>query len=136
MSQRTQTTESDSDLAPLVAHFYEEAPVAVRRRLLKAMLVIALFSVRSEEQFCEQLRYNMLFRWFLDMDINEEPFVPTTFTHNRQRLLEHRRQGRPAQLGRHRARRIPGRAARLPGRRQRGERRDRDAGRFRGRSTT
>lgn len=38
MSQRTHTTESDSDLAPLVAHFYEEAPVAVRRRLLKAML--------------------------------------------------------------------------------------------------
>lgn len=59
-------------------------------RLLKAMVAICLFSVRSERQFCEQLGYNMLFRWFLDMeDMGEAPFDPTSFTHNRDRLLTH-----------------------------------------------
>ena len=38
-------------------------------RLLKSMLLMALYSVRSERQFCEQLDYNLLFRWFLDMDV-------------------------------------------------------------------
>jgi transposase len=58
-------------------------------RLLKAMLLMALYSVRSERMFCEQLNYNLLFRWFLDMDMVEESFDPTTFSHNRSRLLEH-----------------------------------------------
>jgi len=57
--------------------------------LLKAQLLIALFSVRSERQFCEQLSYNLLFRWFLDMDMVSPPFDATTFTKNRDRLLEH-----------------------------------------------
>jgi transposase len=56
-------------------------------RLLKAMLLMALYSVRSERMFCEQLNYNLLFRWFLDMDMVEEAFDPTTFSHNRSRLL-------------------------------------------------
>ena len=46
-------------------------------RLLKASLLIALYSVRGERQFCEQLRYNFLFRWFLDMNTIEENFDPT-----------------------------------------------------------
>lgn len=58
-------------------------------RLLKALLLQALFSIRSERQLCEQLRYNMLFRWFLDMDMVEKPFDPTVFTKNRDRLLDH-----------------------------------------------
>jgi IS5 family transposase len=45
--------------------------------------------VRSERQFCEQLDYNLLFRWFLDMDMVEDSFVPTVFTHNRDRLIIH-----------------------------------------------
>lgn len=83
--------EALRELSPQFDGMYAKCgrPSIPPERLLKAMLVIALFSVRSEEQFCEQLRYNMLFRWFLDMDINEEPFVPTTFTHNRERLIEH-----------------------------------------------
>src|SRR5215467_3985656 len=40
-------------------------------RLLKAQLLIALFSVRSDRLFCEQLDYNILFRWFLDMSLQE-----------------------------------------------------------------
>jgi transposase len=58
-------------------------------RLLKASLLIALYSVRSERAFCEELDYNLLFRWFLDMDLLEPSFAPTVFTKNRVRLLEH-----------------------------------------------
>ena len=58
-------------------------------RLLKASLLIPLFSIRSERQFCEQLEYNFLYRWFLDMDPWEPVFDATTFTKNRQRLLTH-----------------------------------------------
>lgn len=58
-------------------------------RLLKASLLMALYSVRSEWQFCEQLGYNLLFRWFLDMDMVEPTFDATVFTNNRERLLAH-----------------------------------------------
>src|SRR5512137_61506 len=58
-------------------------------RVLKSLILIALYSVRSERQFCEQLDYNLLFRWFLDMNMVEESFDPTVFTKNRERLMEH-----------------------------------------------
>ena len=57
--------------------------------LLKGSLLMALYSVRSERMFCEQLGYNMLFRWFLDMDMTEAPFDHSTFSKNRERLLKH-----------------------------------------------
>src|SRR5581483_3501107 len=56
-------------------------------RLLKASLLIALYSVRSDRLFCEMLDYNILFRWFLDMNLEEASFDATTFTKNRDRLL-------------------------------------------------
>ena len=58
-------------------------------RLLKASLLIALYSVRSERAFCEELEYNLLYRWFLDMDLMERSFNATVFTKNRQRLMDH-----------------------------------------------
>ena len=58
-------------------------------RLLKASVLMALYSVRSERLFCEQLDYNLLFRWFLDMDMVEKPFDHCAFSDNRDRLLEH-----------------------------------------------
>src|SRR5438445_5235071 len=58
-------------------------------RLLKASLLMALYTVRSERMFCEQLDYNLLFRWFLDMDVAEPSFDHSTFSRNRARLLEH-----------------------------------------------
>lgn len=58
-------------------------------RLLKATLLMAFYSVRSERLFCEQLDYNLLFRWFLDMDMVEETIDHSTFSRNRQRLLDH-----------------------------------------------
>ena len=57
--------------------------------LLKSLLLIALYSVRSERQFCERLQYDLLFRFFLDMGIEEDAFDNSTFTKNRDRLIEH-----------------------------------------------
>src|SRR5688500_20304066 len=64
-------------------------PSVPPERLLKGMLLVALYSIRSEVQFCEQLRYNFLFRWFLDMDMLDEPFDHCAFSDNRDRLIRH-----------------------------------------------
>ncbi len=53
------------------------------------MLLLALYSVRSERVFCEELDYVLLFRWFLDKNLAQPSFDATTFTKNRKRLLEH-----------------------------------------------
>jgi transposase len=58
-------------------------------RLLKASLLMALHTVRSERLFCQQLEYNLLFRWFLDMGLDEASFDHSSFSANRARLLEH-----------------------------------------------
>ena len=63
-------------------------------RLLKASLLISLYSVRSERAFCEELEYNLLFRWFLDMNLMERSFDPTVFTKNRKRC-SNTKQDRP-----------------------------------------
>ena len=57
-------------------------------QLLKATVLMALYSVRSERAFCERLNYDLLFKWFLDLPIDAKAFDPTTFTKNRDRLLE------------------------------------------------
>ncbi len=56
--------------------------------LLKKSLLVAFDTIRSERQFCEQLRYNILFKLFLGLNVEDEPLHPTTFTRNRERLLE------------------------------------------------
>src|SRR5690242_16396352 len=56
--------------------------------LLKSSVLMALYSIRSERAFCEQLNYNLLFKWFLDMRIDQAAFDATTFTKNRRRLLD------------------------------------------------
>jgi transposase len=58
-------------------------------RLLKAQLLIALSSVRSDRLFCERLDYDILFRWFLDMNLEEPSWDHSTFSANRDRLLAH-----------------------------------------------
>lgn len=64
-------------------------PSIAPERLLKSQILIALYSVRSDELFCEMLGYNLLFRWFLGMNMEEEPFDRSTFSKNRERLIEH-----------------------------------------------
>src|SRR5208282_5264794 len=51
--------------------------------------LMALYTVRSERMFCEQLDYNLLFRWFLDLNWDEPGFDHSSFSRNRARLLEH-----------------------------------------------
>jgi transposase len=79
-----------AELSPAFDTMYADSgrPSIPPERLLKATLLMALFSVRSERLFCEQLDYNLLFRWFLDMDMVEPGFDPSTFSKNRQRLIE------------------------------------------------
>jgi len=79
------------ELSPVFDAMYSTVgrPSIPPERLLKASLLMALYTVRSERLFCEQLNYNMLYRWFLDMDMVEESFVQTVFTKNRERLIEH-----------------------------------------------
>ena len=56
--------------------------------LLRATLLQAFFSVRSERMLMEQIDYNLLFRWFVGLEIDAAVWHPTVFTHNRDRLLE------------------------------------------------
>ena len=78
-------------LSPTFDAIYAEdgRPSIPPERLLKTSLLIALYSVRSERAFCEELDYHLLFRWFLDMDLLEPSFDPSTLSKNRERLLNH-----------------------------------------------
>ena len=84
----------DTELARLsdlfdAAYANEGRPSVPPERLLKAMLLQCLYSLRSERQFVERIDTDLLFRWFLDMDPAEDVFDATAFTHNRQRLDAH-----------------------------------------------
>ena len=78
-------------LSPTFGKMYSERgrPSIPPEQLLKATLLMAFYTVRSERLFCEQLDYNLLFRWFLDMGIEDASFDHSTFSQNRERLLEH-----------------------------------------------
>jgi transposase len=91
---RTIRRFADEALATLSPTFDQMYAMDGRRsippeRLLKASLLISLYSVRSERAFCEQLTYNELFRWFVGMNLIEPSFDPSTFSKNRERLLQH-----------------------------------------------
>lgn len=77
-------------LSPMFDTMYsnEGRPSIPPERLLKATLLMALFSVRSERQVCEQLNYNFMFRWFLDMTVDEAVFNDSVFAKNKKRLLK------------------------------------------------
>jgi transposase len=62
-------------------------PSIAPERLLRAALIQILFSVRSERQLMEQMQYNLLFRWFVGLGIDDPVWVPTVFSKNRDRLL-------------------------------------------------
>ncbi len=77
-------------MSPLFDEIYADngRPSIPPEHLLKSSLLMAFFTIRSERQFCEQPRYNLLFKWFLDLNVEDEPFHPTTFTKNRERLMD------------------------------------------------
>jgi len=88
--------EALGELSPVFDAMYATTgrPSVPPERLLKGSLLMALYTVRSERLFCEQLDYNLLFRWFLDMNMTEESFNHSTFSLNRERLLKHDVAGR------------------------------------------
>jgi transposase len=62
-------------------------PSIAPEKLLRALLLQVLYTVRSERLLIEQLQYNLLFRWFVGLNLDEEVWVPTVFSKNRDRLL-------------------------------------------------
>ena len=73
-------------LSPTFDKMYADGgrPSIPPERLLKATLLMAFYTIRSERLFCEQLDYNLLYRWFLDMDMLEESFDHSSFSRNRR----------------------------------------------------
>ena len=63
-------------------------PSIAPERLLRALLLQAFYTIRSERQLMEQLDYNLLYRWFVGLGVDEPVWVPTVFSKNRDRLLE------------------------------------------------
>jgi transposase len=68
------------------AYSKQGRPSVPPERLLKALLLMALYSIRSERQLCERIDTDLLFRWFLDLSPEDAAFDATAFTHNRPRL--------------------------------------------------
>ena len=82
----------DAVLAAMSAQFDElygatGRPSVPPEYLLKATLLMALYSIRSERQLSEQLRYNLLFKWFLDLNVEDEGWDHSTFSKNRGCVL-------------------------------------------------
>lgn len=78
----------------LFAQMYEAdvmggRPSIAPEKLLRAMLLQVLYSVRSERLLMEQVQYNLLFRWFIGLSMDDAVWVPTVFSKNRERLIEH-----------------------------------------------
>jgi len=64
-------------------------PSIAPEKLLRAMLLQVLYTIRSERQLMEQMDYNILYRWFVGLRIDEPVWDPSSFSKNRERLLEH-----------------------------------------------
>jgi len=78
-------------LEPVFADMYSEVGrhSIPPEHLLKACLLMAFYSIRSERQFCERLRYDLLFKWFLGLNVEDDAFDHSSFAKNRERLLKH-----------------------------------------------
>lgn len=78
------------ELSPQFDALYAKTgrPSIAPEKLLRALLLQVLYSIRSERMLMEQLDYNLLFRWFVGLNMDDAVWVPTVFTKNRDRLLE------------------------------------------------
>ena len=87
---RRMTDTALEAMSPLFAQLYSRIgrPSIAPEKLLRALLLQAFYSVRSERLLMEQLDYNLLFRWFVGMNVDDEVWDVTVFTKNRDRLLE------------------------------------------------
>ena len=75
----------DGEFAKLYAE--DGRPSIAPERLLRALLLQAFYTIRSERQLMEQLQYNLLYRWFVGLGVDDPVWVPTVFSKNRDRLL-------------------------------------------------
>lgn len=91
---RTMVNKALAEMRELFAQMYEDdakggRPSIAPEKLLRAMLLQVLYSIRSERQLMEQTQYNLLFRWFIGLSMDDAVWVPTVFSKNRDRLIEH-----------------------------------------------
>ena len=87
---RVMTDEALRELQPQFHKLYAKTgrPSIAPEKLLRALLLQALYSVRSERLLMEQLDYNLLFRWFVGLNMDDAIWDVTVFTKNRERLLD------------------------------------------------
>ncbi len=80
-----------AELSPTFSRMYAKVgrPSIPPEHLLKGCLLMALYTIRSERQFCERLQYDLLFKWFLDLNIMGPAFDASTFYKNNTRLMNH-----------------------------------------------
>jgi transposase len=93
-SIRVMANEALAKMDRVFAGMYEAdikggRPSIAPEKLLRAMLLQVLYSIRSERQLMEQTQYNLLFRWFIGLSMDDPVWVPTVFTKNRERLIRH-----------------------------------------------
>lgn len=91
---RTMVNEALQRLDGLFQGMYEPTwkggrPSIAPEKLARAMLLQVFYSIRSERQLMEQVQYNLLFRWFIGLSMDDAVWVPTVFSKNRERLIEH-----------------------------------------------
>src|SRR2546427_5344725 len=86
---REMTDEVLRQLSPRFARLYAKTgrPSIAPEKLLRALLVQVLYTVRSERLLMEQLQYNLLFRWFVGLSVDDPVWDVTVFTKNRERPL-------------------------------------------------
>src|SRR5690242_12627641 len=86
---RTMVDEVLKELSPRFNRIYADRgrPSIAPEKLLRALLIQVLYSVRSERLLMEQLEYNLLFRWFVGLNMDDPVWDATVFTKNRDRLL-------------------------------------------------
>ena len=86
---RALTDEALRSLSRRFAGLYSQTgrPSIPPEQLLRALLLQVLYTVRSERLLMEELNYNLLFRWFVGLNLDDPVWHPTTFTKNRDRLL-------------------------------------------------
>ena len=82
------------NIEPLLSRMYAAdvkggRPAIAPEKLLRAMLLQIFYSIRSERMLMEQTQYNLLFRWFVGLSMDDAVWVPTVFTKNRERLIAH-----------------------------------------------
>ena len=87
---RAMTDVSLEELSAVFQRLYAATgrPSIAPEKLLRALLLQVLYTIRSERLLIEQPQYNLMFRWFVGLNLDEEVWVPIVFSKNRDRLLE------------------------------------------------